>query len=139
MKAKKAKRKRRRKRRERPILRGIGCVVLELCDNIKGPLMKKTVNNDKLLELVRNIGEGDFPIEQTIVFPFRVGDRVTGIGAGQYIPPKKHYNGHTTNLIWEGTGDNSPLFHYSGCGIIVEKVGQDTEYIVESNLLNKLA
>ena len=122
MKVKKAKRKRKRKRKNRPILRGIGCVVLELCDNIRGPLMKNTVNNDKLLELVRNIKEGDFSIEQTIEFPFRVGDRVTGIGAGQYIPPNKHYRGHTTNLIWEGTGDNSPLFHFPGCGIIVEKV-----------------
>ena len=35
MKANKAKRKRRRKRRERPILRGIGCVVLEPFFDIK--------------------------------------------------------------------------------------------------------
>ena len=90
MKTKKAKRKRKRirnlKRKQRPILRGIGLVILEPFIYIKEKvdiIMRPLTT----IETLRNLDEGDYPIEETIELPFTVGQKVCGIGAGQYIPP----------------------------------------------------
>jgi hypothetical protein len=71
---------------------------------------------------LRNLGEGDWVVEESIQFLNQVGDKVSGIGAGQYIPPENRHRGYTSNLIWEGTEEDRPILHFQGCGIIVEKV-----------------
>ena len=120
MKANKAKRKRRRKRRERPILRGIGCVVLEPFFDIKERIKIKM--NKLTPESIRDLKEGDFPVEETIKLPVVAGSKVTGVAGAQYIPPKTNYRGDTTNLIWEGTDENGAILLITGVGAVVEKV-----------------
>ena len=124
MKTKKAKRKRKRirnlKRKQRPILRGIGLVILEPFIYIKEKvdiIMRPLTT----IETLRNLDEGDYPIEETVELPFTVGQKVCGIGAGQYIPPGKKYRGHTSNLLWEGTGANDPILKVTGVGASIEK------------------
>ena len=116
----KRKRKRKRKNKNRPILRGIGCVVLEPFFDIKERIKIKM--NKLTPESVRDLKEGDFPVEETIKLPIVAGSKVTGVAGAQYIPPKKHYRGDATNLIWEGVDENGAILLITGVGAVVEKV-----------------
>ena len=69
------KRKRQRRRKNRPILRGVGLVLLEPFIYIKEKvdvIMRPLTT----LETLRNLDEGDYPIEETIELPFTVGQKV---------------------------------------------------------------
>ena len=74
------------------------------------------------LEALRNLSEGDFVVEETIDIPRLSGTKITGVGGSRYIPPKAHYRGHTSNLIWEGTDEDGAILRIAGVGTVIEKV-----------------